>query len=291
VAAAGGGGGVGGGDAKKGPTSGPTQCFLTHNWGPQPEYFNHKRVAAVNRLFKSWGLVTWFDDERMQGQLRKKMAEGIENTQCVVVFITELYRDKVNGDDAGDNCQYEFSYSVEQKRPQRMIPVVMEASMRNPRDWKGQLGAALGSMLYVDMSDAKVGTAAFEAKVREIYHRIDEIVGTGSSSRGPPVKTVVGGGGAKGEAKPAAAPASAPAAAPTPAPVRAPSYVYPSGPKANLAVPDGVGKRLFEAASKGKVDEVSNSEYIFIVYYISLTRSPSSPQPTHPCPSPPLNGR
>lgn len=31
VAAAGGGGGVGGGDAKKGPTSGPTQCFLTHN--------------------------------------------------------------------------------------------------------------------------------------------------------------------------------------------------------------------------------------------------------------------
>jgi hypothetical protein len=187
--------GGGGGGARKAPTSGPTHCFLTHNWANG----NHERVAAANGLLASWGVVTWFDDEQMTGQVRKKMAEGIENTQCVVVFITALYRDKVNGDDMRDNCQYEFTHAVQQLGPQRMIPVVMEASMRNPRDWKGQLGAELGSVLYIDMSDAKVGTAAFEAKVGEIYQRIDQIVGVGSSSRGPPpVLAVAGGGGGKG---------------------------------------------------------------------------------------------
>jgi hypothetical protein len=139
-------------------------------------------VAAVNRALTAKGVKTWFDDEMMTGQVRKTMADGIENTQCVVVFITSIYRDKVNGDDMGDNCQYEFAYAVEQLRPQRMVPVVMEAGMRNPRDWKGQLGAALGSVLYIDLSDVREGTAAFDAKVREIHDRVKAIVGLGPAA-------------------------------------------------------------------------------------------------------------
>ena len=109
----------------------------------------------------------------------------------------------------------------------------------------------------MDISDVVEGTAAFEAKVQEIADRVKAIVRDGS------------GGDAKGEAKAASAPAPAPAptdgeakgeakTAPTPAPVRAPapalvpapapSYVYPSGPKANSAVPDGVGYWLYDAA-------------------------------------------
>ena len=141
-----------------------TQCFLTHNWANG----NHERVAAVNRALKALGIVTWFDDERMEGQIRKKMAEGIENTQCAVVFITALYRDKVNGDEARDNCQYEFQYAVEQLGPQKMIPVVMEAALRDPKKWRGQLGAALGTTLYVDMCGVEEGTEAFRTKIREI---------------------------------------------------------------------------------------------------------------------------
>ena len=47
----------------------------------------------------------------------------------------------------------EFNYSVNQK-PGRMIPVVMEKGMRDQKEWKGTLGAVLGSHKYVDFSEA-----------------------------------------------------------------------------------------------------------------------------------------
>ncbi len=56
----------------------------------------------------------------------------------------------------------EFNYSVNQK-PGYMIPIVMEKSMRNQKEWKGTLGGVLGSHKYVDFSsgafdDSKVLT-------------------------------------------------------------------------------------------------------------------------------------
>ncbi len=36
------------------------------------------------------------------------MAEGLENTECVIVFVTKVYEQKINGYDARDNCKYEF---------------------------------------------------------------------------------------------------------------------------------------------------------------------------------------
>jgi hypothetical protein len=109
------------------------------------------------------------------------MADGIENTECVVVFITTLYRDKVNGTDLRDSCHYEFAYAVRQLGPQRMIPVVMEASMSYTTDWRGLLGANLGGLLYVDMAEVNEGTAQFETKVLEIYDRISSMLTHGDT--------------------------------------------------------------------------------------------------------------
>jgi hypothetical protein len=108
----------------------------------------------------------------MDGNLRFRMAEGIDNTKCVVVFITREYRDKVNGIDMTDNCKYEFSYAMNQLGSQNMIPVVLETEMRDTKKWKGELGAALGSMLYVDLSDISM----LELKYEEISRRIRKIV-------------------------------------------------------------------------------------------------------------------
>ena len=286
-----------------------THCFLTHNWGPHPQYVNHWRVAGVNTGLQGRGFDTWFDSDRMQGSVQDTMAAAIEHTKCVVVFITATYHDKVNGTDLRDNCKFEFSHAVRQLGPQKMVPVVMEKEMRNSMAWKGIVGANLGGLLYVDMCDIVEGTAAFEAKVQEIADRVKAIVGDGAGA----------GGDAKGETKAATAPATAPAPAPkagvtpasgeakveakpapAPAPVRAPaqppspSYVYPSGSKANLAVPDGVGRRLYDAAQNGKVDEVSDSEYIYCILYaphsepeLSTTHSPLPSPSTPPSPLPP----
>ena len=72
----------------------------------------------------------WFDHERMQGAVRKMMTEGIENTRCMVVMVTDNYRKKVNGDDDRDNCRYEFTYGVEQLGGHNMVPVVLERRRR-----------------------------------------------------------------------------------------------------------------------------------------------------------------
>ncbi len=41
----------------------------------------------------------------MEGDIKKNMCDGINNSQCVVVFITRRYVHKVDGDNAGDNCK------------------------------------------------------------------------------------------------------------------------------------------------------------------------------------------
>ena len=79
----------------------------------------------------------------MSGDTRQKMIEGIENSDVIVVFITEAYRNKVNLDNARDNCRLEFKYAFEQKGPKVMIPVVMEPCMRSARELTGLLGVAL----------------------------------------------------------------------------------------------------------------------------------------------------
>ena len=104
-------------------------------------------------MLKEKGLVTWFDEDRMEGDIRYKMTEGIENSKVVVVFITERYISKVSGSDPRDNCNFEFWHAFDLLGVDRMIPVVMEGRMRDPTKWKGKGGGALRSKLYVDLVD------------------------------------------------------------------------------------------------------------------------------------------
>ena len=143
---------------------------MSHNWGENKE--NHILVANINNELIKRGLKTWFDEEKIEGNIRYKMAEGIDNTKCVVVFITKEYRDKVNSIDMRDNAKYEFTYSMSQHGSQYMIPVIMDSDMRDTKKWKGELGAALGSILYVDLSES----TELDKKYDDLYKRIKHIV-------------------------------------------------------------------------------------------------------------------
>ena len=112
----------------------------------------------------------------MIGEIRQKMVEGIENSDVIVVFVTETYRDKVNQPDGRDNCRFEFNHAFEQKGSKFMIPVVMEPCMRNAREWKGLLGAALSGHLYIDFSSAFTDDAIFDAKVKELVSSINALL-------------------------------------------------------------------------------------------------------------------
>jgi hypothetical protein len=151
-----------------------TDVFLTHDWGMELGMDNHARVSKVNEALKRRGLKTWFDSEKMEGNVKKKMVSGIENANCIVVFVTKRYMEKVGGDNAEDNCQLEFCYAARRKTGRRMVPVVMEARMRNTLSWTGEVGMVLGGSLYVDLASEE----SFEARMDELASRVISITGT-----------------------------------------------------------------------------------------------------------------
>jgi hypothetical protein len=155
------------------PSGKTTHCFLTHNWADDEEQrSNHKRVSRINKALQAKGYVTWFDEDRMTGQIRQKMTEGVDQTVCVIVCVTKKYLEKINRGDRSDNCCFEFEFAS-RRHSNSMIPVVMERVMLNLKEWKGRLDSELGGILYIDMS--KDEEAIFHRKVNELADKIDEL--------------------------------------------------------------------------------------------------------------------
>ena len=119
----------------------PTEVFLSHNWGnDELDRDNHARVSEINTMLTDAGYVTWFDSERMIGDVLEKMADGIDNTQVVLVFITRRYMEKLRTP-AGihDNCKTEFKYAIRRHTEAKVIPVIMDPSMKDSNAWLGPL--------------------------------------------------------------------------------------------------------------------------------------------------------
>ena len=153
-----------------------TDVFFTHDWNDDElERDNHVRVSKMNTLIQQQGFKTWFDEEKMKGRIKQKMIDGIDRCACVVVFITKNYISKASGSGENgdkDNCFFEFDHAAQTKGRDRMIPVVMEPSCKDTRNWFGLVGAELRGSLYVDFtSDDKV-----ESAVKDLADKIRSIV-------------------------------------------------------------------------------------------------------------------
>ena len=85
-------------------------AFLTHTW--QPDELgrnNHERVKKVHHKLKRMGINSWFDEERMHGDVQSQMCKGIDESAVIVTFVTDKYIKKVDSGDKADNCFQEFS--------------------------------------------------------------------------------------------------------------------------------------------------------------------------------------
>ena len=151
-----------------------TDVFLTHDWGTDEHgRNNHDRVSKVNTALKQLGYKTWFDSDRMTGDIIDKMCDGIDKTKIIIVFVTKRYADKVQSGQDNDNCKLEFKYAMRRKGAGYMIPVVMEERMRNPGLWEGPVGMALGGVLAVRMFSDFGENESFLEGMREIKQEID----------------------------------------------------------------------------------------------------------------------
>ena len=72
--------------------------YLTHDGGVDGAgRHTQQRVAAVNAYLRQRGLTTWFDGERLQGNVVDKMGAGIDDSEVVAVFVTQSYIDRAGG--------------------------------------------------------------------------------------------------------------------------------------------------------------------------------------------------
>jgi hypothetical protein len=73
-------------------------AFLTHDWGKDERgRDNHDRVVIVAKHLIERGFKIWLDETEMDGNVNKKMAEGVRESAYVVFFITMRYLEKASG--------------------------------------------------------------------------------------------------------------------------------------------------------------------------------------------------
>ena len=148
-------------------------AFLTHSWVKDAMGRDtHARVSRINDYLKARGMATWFDGDRMEGEIVDQMVKGIDQSAVLVVFVTKAYIEKVGSGNANDNCRKEFAYGTRTKSANKMVPVPMEPVCLNPLQWKGPVGMELGGKLYKAHFADDVDDAAFEAEAEKLFDEI-----------------------------------------------------------------------------------------------------------------------
>ena len=130
-------------------------------------------MRLINNALKKRGITTWFDDEKMRGDIVMQMTGGIDDSLTTIVFITESYIEKVSGKaqrGGNDNCKVEFDYSIKRKGVENMISVIMEPDCANTSTWTGGVGGYLSSKLFYDFTDDTKLKSCVDNLVSEIEH-------------------------------------------------------------------------------------------------------------------------
>jgi hypothetical protein len=152
-------------------------AFLSHDWGANSA--NHHRVKRICSALQSLGMSAWLDEQQIGiNNIRDRIAAGIDASDCMVLFITSNYMNKVNGTDGRDCCKIEFNYAFDKLGPQRMIAVVLDPELLDTKKWRGSLGAALGSQLYMNMANCDLeDEEVLMSKVKELQGYITNVIG------------------------------------------------------------------------------------------------------------------
>jgi len=93
-----------------------------------------KMKEVVSHL-KSKGIPVWVDVEQMEGSILEKMAEAVEESSVIILFLSSTYKDS-------QACRTEAEYAYKLKK--ELICIMAEDDYQ-PRGW---LGALLGNKLW-----------------------------------------------------------------------------------------------------------------------------------------------
>ncbi len=86
--------------------------FISYQWASKP------LVEKIHEKLVETEYVVWRDDEQLTGSdLNEQLINGIQNSACIVCFITKKYSES-------ENCKREISYASSLKKP--LLIVMLE---------------------------------------------------------------------------------------------------------------------------------------------------------------------
>jgi len=164
--------------------------YITHDWGQDGAGRRGKeRVAKLSEFLRARGLAVWCDTDSVEGDVVDKICGVIDDSELVLVCISQTYLDKVGGKNGAlDTCKKEFEYAERTKGTDKLLAVVTDPSTRSPREWRGGVGMVLGSRPFKDLS-VDESDPAFESTLHALYEELVALKGGASPSfaqRPPP---------------------------------------------------------------------------------------------------------
>lgn len=101
---------------------------------------NRELCLRIKSELELYGLKVWIDVNNIHGSSLDSMAMAVENSICVLICITEKYRQSVN-------CQSEAQYAFKLKKP--IIPLIMQKDYENVKGW---LGIILSDKIFINFT-------------------------------------------------------------------------------------------------------------------------------------------
>ena len=129
------------------------------------EICHHIHKTLVNDHFR-----VWIDLERMNGIIMQTIAEAIEQSQYILICISDSYC-------ISPYCQSEAQYAFEKRRV--LIPIKVQTNYK-PQGW---LALTLSGRMYVDFTKMNFDNAYAQLLAQFQHHRIKQNNGRNQRQR------------------------------------------------------------------------------------------------------------
>jgi len=103
-------------------------------------YYSASRELClkIKKELESMGHKVWIDVNTISGSTLESMANAVENSFCILMCVTEKYRQSIN-------CQLEAKYALKRNKP--IIPLIMQQGFEDPNGW---LGFIMSDKIFVN---------------------------------------------------------------------------------------------------------------------------------------------
>ena len=109
---------------------------------------------------ESYGVKVWIDVDDIHGSSLDAMAKAVENSSCILICITEKYRQSVN-------CQAEAQYAFRLNK--KIIPLIMQTGYESVQGW---LGIIMGDKIFVNFTKYEL-KECFKRLRKEVKRSMD----------------------------------------------------------------------------------------------------------------------